>query len=223
MNRVFGTTKPAQPAPQPAAQQPPPEAPKPMDLTDQQKRMDIKVKELTETIQNIDKDITEQYNKSRTTKGVVSTTAKQRACMLLKKKKMYEQQLGQLLNNQFTLDQIAFTKENITNTMEMAQAMKQQVDVQKQMFKDIDMDKLDDIMDDMEDMKFETEYMNDMMNRNYSCDVDEGELDREMQEIEADMQLNNYNPQQQKQQQQLPAYYSNLMQGQQQQFGPQTN
>lgn len=56
------------------------------------------------------------------------------------------------------------------------------------MFKDIDMDKLDgilhniilDIMDDMEDMKFETEYMNDMMNRNYSCDVDEGELDREM-------------------------------------------
>lgn len=51
--------------------------------------MDIKVKELTETIQNIDKDITEQYNKSRTTKGVVSTTAKQRACMLLKKKKMY--------------------------------------------------------------------------------------------------------------------------------------
>ena len=71
------------------------------------------------------------------------------------------------------------------------------------MFKDIDMDKLDgiiiiitisDIMDDMEDMKFETEYMNDMMNRNYSCDVDESELDREMQEIEADMQLNNYNP-----------------------------
>jgi charged multivesicular body protein 5 len=49
------------------------------------------------------------------------------------------------------------------------------------------MDKLDgnlfnysDIMDDMEDMKFETEYMNDMMNRNYACEVDEDELDREM-------------------------------------------
>lgn len=42
------------------------------------------------------------------------------------------------------------------------------------------MDKMDDIMDEMEDMKFETEYMNEMMNRNYSCDIDESDLDREM-------------------------------------------
>lgn len=44
-----------------------------------------------------------------------------------------------------------------------------------------------DLMDEMEDMKYETEYMNEMMNRNYNCDVDEDELDREMQEIEQDM------------------------------------
>lgn len=43
------------------------------------------------------------------------------------------------------------------------------------------------MMDDMEDMKFEAEYMNEMMNRNYNCDVDEDELDREMQEIENDI------------------------------------
>lgn len=65
--------------------------------------------------------------------------------------------------------------------------MQQVVALQKDAFKEIDMDKLDgtfssnsDIMDDMEDMKFETEYMNEMMNRNYACDVDEDELDREM-------------------------------------------
>jgi hypothetical protein len=39
----------------------------------------------------------------------------------------------------------------------------------------------------MEDMKFETNAMNEMMNRNYNVDVDEDELDREMQEIENDM------------------------------------
>lgn len=56
----------------------------------------------------------------------MQTTAKQRAVMLLKKKKMYaflpcryEQQLSSLLNNQMTLDQISFTKDNIANTMEM--------------------------------------------------------------------------------------------------------
>lgn len=32
---------------------------------------------------------------------------------------MYEQQLGNLINNQLTLDQMAFTKENIQNTIEM--------------------------------------------------------------------------------------------------------
>jgi hypothetical protein len=44
-----------------------------------------------------------------------------------------------------------------------------------------------DIIDSMEDMKFETNAMNEMMNRNYNVDVDEDELDREMQEIENDM------------------------------------
>lgn len=49
-------------------------------------------------------------------------------------------------------------------------------------------------MDDMEDMKFETDYMNEMMNRNYGCDIDEGELDREMEEIENDMNYNAFQP-----------------------------
>lgn len=50
-------------------------------------------------------------------------------------------------------------------------------------------------MDEMEDMKFETEYMNEMMNRNYGCDIDEDELDKEMQEIENDIQYNQFQPQ----------------------------
>lgn len=37
-----------------------------------------------------------------------------------------------------------------------------------------------DMMDEMEDMKADSEYMNEMMNRNYACDIDEDELDREM-------------------------------------------
>jgi charged multivesicular body protein 5 len=44
-------------------------------------------------------------------------------------------------------------------------------------------------MDDMEDMKAETDYMNEMMNRNYAVDIDEDELDREMQEIDNDMYM----------------------------------
>lgn len=35
----------------------------------------------------------------------------------------------------------------------------------------------------MQDMQFETNYMNEMMNRNYDIDCDENELDEEMREL----------------------------------------
>ena len=38
-------------------------------------------------------------------------------------------------------------------------------------------------IDDMQDMKFETDYMNEMMSRNYNIDADENELDEEMREL----------------------------------------
>merc|ERR1719324_490112 len=89
---------------------------------------------------------------------------------------MYTNQLNNLMNQQFTIDQLAFTKENIQNTIEMGQAMKQAVTTQKQMMKDIDMDELEDLRDDMEDMKYESEEINEMMNMDFGLDVDEDEL-----------------------------------------------
>lgn len=38
-------------------------------------------------------------------------------------------------------------------------------------------------------MKDDSEYMNEMMNRNYAVDIDEDELDREMQEIDNEMYM----------------------------------
>lgn len=35
----------------------------------------------------------------------------------------------------------------------------------------------------MLDMQYETNYMNEMMNRNYNIDADENELDEEMREL----------------------------------------
>ena len=41
----------------------------------------------------------------------------------------------------------------------------------------------------MEEMKMDSDYMNEMMNRNYNVDIDEDELDRELQEIDNDMYI----------------------------------
>lgn len=41
----------------------------------------------------------------------------------------------------------------------------------------LDIDKLDDLRDEMDDLKYESDYMNEMLNRDYDIDIDESELD----------------------------------------------
>lgn len=46
---------------------------------------------------------------------------------------------------------------------------------------------MEDLRDDMDDMMYETQEMNEMLNRNYAVDVDENELDEEMQNLDDDL------------------------------------
>lgn len=48
----------------------------------------------------------------------------------------------------------------------------------------MNLDELEDLRDDMDDMQYETDYMNEMLNRNYAMDVDEAELDAEFAELD---------------------------------------
>jgi len=70
--------------------------------------------------------------------------------------------------------------------------MKDATERQKEVMGGLDMDKLDDLRDQMDEMKYETDYMNEMLNRDYDCDVDEDDLDDELgmleQELKADKQ-----------------------------------
>lgn len=60
-----------------------------------------------------------------------------------------------------------------------------------------------DLQDEMMDMKFQAQYMNDMLNRNYEVDVDQDELDDELAEFQREIamdkkkavNLNNNKPQ----------------------------
>ena len=57
------------------------------------------------------------------------------------------------------------------------------------MMKDIDLDELADLRDDMEEMKYESEEINEMMNMDFGLDVDEDELDEELAELDDEMFL----------------------------------
>lgn len=44
---------------------------------------------------------------------------------------------------------------------------------QKEMMKNVNLDKMDEMREQMMEMKFQSDYMNEMMNRNYDMDMDE--------------------------------------------------
>ena len=46
--------------------------------------------------------------------------------------------------------------------------------------KDINLDEMEDLRDEMDDMMWETQEMNEMLNRNFACDVNEQDLDDEL-------------------------------------------
>ena len=64
--------------------------------------------------------------------------------------------------------------------------MKQTVEQQKALMKHVDIDQLEDIRDTMEEMKFESDYTNELLNRDFDVGTEDIDLDAEMQEIDND-------------------------------------
>lgn len=61
------------------------------------------------------------------------------------------------MSQQFNIDQVQFTSETIASTIEMMGALKQATQVQQQEMKKLDMDKMEDMFDDLADMMADQE------------------------------------------------------------------
>ena len=53
--------------------------------------------------------------------------------------------------------------------------------------KNINIDQLEDLRDEMDEMVMESKEINDLLNRDYTVDVDEDELDAELKELDDEM------------------------------------
>ena len=197
MNRLFGTEQSqppveAKPTQAPPAQNANPQlatgAPK-VDLYAQSQKMDNRITDMQNKIQELDQQIKALYLKCKSSRGSEQKFVKQRLIQLLKKKKMYEGQMGHYYNSQNALDNVAFTNENISNTLDMCEVMKESNDIQAKQMAKIDTDEVADIMDQQREMQMDAEMINEDMNANMDNDYDEDDLDMELAEIENDMSL----------------------------------
>ncbi len=65
---------------------------------------------------------------------------------------MYDAQLTNVMNQQFNIDQVQFTSETIASTIDTYAALKEATTVQAQEMKKLDMNKMEDLFDDLADL-----------------------------------------------------------------------
>ena len=102
---------------------------------------------------------------------------------------MYEKQLGVLQNQQFNVDQVQFTSESIQSNISMFQAMSAATKAQQAEMAKIDYNDLEDMYDNMADMMADQEEINDMLTRDFGCEIDEDEMLDELNELDEELAM----------------------------------
>ncbi len=78
--------------------------------------------------------------------------------------------------------------------------MRDATKAQREAMKNINIDELEDLKDDMDEMMFESNEINDLLNRDYTVDVDESEIDEQLKDLDneffIEMMKNQNKPQQ---------------------------
>lgn len=175
MNRIFGSRKPQ------------PQAP---NLNDCIANIDSRGESVDKKIQRLEQELskyTEQIKKMR--EGPAKQAVKQKALRVLKQKKVYEQQRDMLYNQSFNIEQQNMAIQSMKDTHITVQAMKTGLKEMKKEFKKIDINKIENLQDDLEDLLEQTNEVQDVMSRNYGMpEVDESELLAELEDIANEME-----------------------------------
>lgn len=164
--------------------------PPPPTLDDASKKMDSRAQSLEEKVRRLDAQILDVKKKMQKSRGASKKRYQKKALQLLKQRKMYEKQLDSTMNQQFNLDQAKFTTESLAETGTMVAAMKtanQQIQAQ---YKEIDIDEIEDLQDEMADLMADAEEIQEVMGRTYGMDdFDEDDLLDELNELEDEMAM----------------------------------
>ncbi|ODN74608.1 hypothetical protein L202_06964 [Cryptococcus amylolentus CBS 6039] len=173
MNRIFGSGR-AKPKP---------------SLTDAIGSTETRISSLEVKLKKLDAELGVFKNQmSKMREGPGKAAVQQRALRVLKQKKMYEGQLGQLQQQTFNMEQAAMTTENLKNTMATVDAMKVANKEMKKQYKGIDIDKIENIHYDMEDLIDQANEIQESLGRSYGVpdEVDEADLMAELDAIGLD-------------------------------------
>lgn len=178
MKRIFGIGKTSTPAP---------------SLDDISQRMGARADTVDKKLNQIDTELNKIKQQIKSTKSKpVQDRLKQRAAVLIKQRRMYEGHQSHLMQQQFNVDQTSFTTNTLKESVDTVNAMQAAAKEMKKQYKNINLDKVESVQDDLFDMMAEAEEIQDVLSRTYETPdyVDEddimGELDALEDSMEAD-------------------------------------
>ena len=118
--------------------------------------------------------------------GPGKSAVQQRAIRVLRQKRMYEAQMEQLMQQSFNMEQSIMATENLRNTMATVDAMQQANKDLKRTYKNVSVDRIERIQDEMEDLLEQSGALQETLSRSYAMpeDIDEEELEAELEALE---------------------------------------
>ncbi|KAK3829097.1 MAG: Snf7 family [Benniella sp.] len=167
MHRLFGTSR---------------NTPKPT-LSDAIAATDQRVDAVEVKIRKLDAELIKYKDQmKRMRDGPAKNNVKAKAMRILKERKLYEGQRDQLQQQSFNMEQASFTTENLKNVMTTVDAMKTANQTMKQQYRKFNIDKIEQMQDEMEEIMEQANEIQETLGRSYSVpdDIDEEELDAEL-------------------------------------------
>merc|ERR1719203_1917045 len=122
--------------------------------------------------------------------GPAKNAVKQKALRVLKQKKQYEAQSGNMRNQAFNMEQTNYATQSLKDTKTTVNAVKMGVKEMKKEFKNINIDQIEDLQDDLGDMLEEANEVQEALGRSYGMpEIDEDDLEAELDALGDDFAL----------------------------------
>ncbi|KAI6047501.1 Snf7 family [Pisolithus marmoratus] len=172
MNRIFGSSAGKKPKP---------------TLQDAINSTDTRIASIEVKIKKLDGELMrykEQMSKLRNGPG--KNAIQQRALRVLQQKKMYESQINQLSQQTFNMESAALATENLRNTMATVDAMKTANKELRKQYGKIDMNKIDNMHDELEELVEQANEIQESLARSYAVpdEIDEADLEAELDALQ---------------------------------------
>lgn len=145
-----------------------------------------------EKIDKLEKELRVYKDKIKKTKSPAAKKSLQKRAMeVLKRKRMYEQQRDMVMGQQFNIDQANFNIQSAKTNVQTVAALKaSNAELKRTIKKDLDIDEVEDLADDMAELMEDFNEINEALGRNFATpeDLDEADLDAELELLEDELE-----------------------------------